>query len=615
MSAPKVLDRITSMTFLRGDDYPQLLKDIEAELESPQLNTLKRVLTFLEKCPFFNDHVPFCKQILPYIEQGLKEGKLDGVKTNALMKRFVKEGVFKEFDRTGISNVQLLKSEKDSEKVSVAWLPLQTHSLFAQMLAKRLQSVEPKPDSPLAIDLDLSVEARQILKDFIEKNVMPARPYKTSVILELCRWERSAEKVGFVEFFSNIFKRGLEERFLWKGDEYHPFCSLMVGEENAKEALRALFDLTTVQNTLDCMALATLVGRSWYDTSNRDRVLMPLVRILVDFASEEGLLATNQVLANCKMVAEHMEEKELNEQAATLRRQVLAIQVKALKLYGENKDAQIDKQSVKGCTEEVINHFFMLYENLVHFDEKLLQEYREACVHNILRDYKINTYTDLGDEEEVSAGVEILPCMQKDTLLGAYLRKRFHSLVFTEGRGVQFVEGLKLAKLLQYPSPIALACTRNTKVYVLKKLEPAVKELMELAPPLQGVTWVVCDEIKEGPVTKDKPPQEDARIDPVTVLMSQVALIGQVASLLSRREEASVLPEDAEPIDAVLSQLLGEQEAEWLLHTVERREWDRKWELERENKRLADERWRAEFDSSRREAGVRKSEFKLFDSD
>lgn len=114
--------------------FHDLLNTIQAQSQQNDFTTLQCVLNMLRNTtvPTVRTHTPYCRKLLPYIQQGVQTGKLNPDKTRELVQRFLDAGIFKQLDpTTKVSQVRLCNSS--SEKVTIARLPLQLLSgQFAQ---------------------------------------------------------------------------------------------------------------------------------------------------------------------------------------------------------------------------------------------------------------------------------------------------------------------------------------------------------------------------------------------------------------------------------------------------------------------------------------------------
>lgn len=572
--------------FSFANDYQSVLERVHAESFGHTFATLECVLKILSNCRREEvlECTPFCRKLLPFIEQGVKERKLTAVKTKKLMQRFIEAGVFRQLDpEARVSRVHLCNGS--SEKVPVAWLPLYLCSnMFAKMLEHRLK--EPISVQDIDLEMDLSLPARQKLKDWFEKNELPTGPFKPAVLLDLCRMELredygpntcygdpDAPSRNFFEFVSEILK--VSEgggTFVWKDGKATPSVNsdildsenyqelVLAYEEEAyrskfkfrKEALRSLFDLRTAQDVVDCIALIKLVrgGWDWIDSEyfkGPETLLKPLLDILADFKSTESLLALNKIMAEVKKIvtdleAEAQDSKEQARNMAVpkdtriafvnkaehLQRKIARLQ--AIILKGEESAGNTaltkyltniyEQQKQEISEKAAIDFLLQLSEDLNHFDADLIDFFRNLCFRNILGYYKIDSY-ERPQEPKLEDASDVVGL----EVLGFMQRDTPLAMV-----------------LRKRINSLALASDRDEQVIDCRRLESLLQHPAQHEVPLDNILYIY--------VSKELQPAIEELKDLIPALKDKKIVICEEMKKryeLAHREDS--------PIDAVLSKL------------------------------------------------------------
>lgn len=393
--------------------YPQMLKAIEAQAAKHQFTALQSVLNILNDCqqPQLKQHIAFCAKLLPFIDQGVKEGKLASVKTNELMQRFVKAGVFSQLDPSvRVSEVQLCKRSTDgwAEKVPVALLPFMS-SQFAELLEHRLKQGD--------LETGLSQPARQALKHFLEKLEMPAAPVKPGVLLELCRWEKEVnkEKRPFSVFVTEALdKCFMKENVIYK--DIQPNSTFVVTKKDARsveEKVQSLFEISTVQDAVDCFTLVSTLygGPERYESCH---ILSLLIKRIVDFGSEAALLALNQ-----------MAEADVNTTLAILEEQK---QENTKRLVQNENETRVLTEILVAKFLPSITHTIETCRNISFDDDDKKAfgpEFKKRCLDELFRLNGIRTYVCPHDPTQIGVDLQATELLTKPSRLSFIIENIF----------------------------------------------------------------------------------------------------------------------------------------------------------------------------------------------
>lgn len=468
--------------------YPQTLAVIAAQSKEHKFEALGYVLTILKNSPtqLVNKHITFCGKLLPFIEQGVQESKLDAQKTKEVMQSFVKAGVFVQFDPSvRVSQVQLGSRSDDSpaEKVSVALLPFMT-SPFAQLLEHRL-----KQESDL--EIGLSLPARQALKHFLEKFEMPAAPLKPSVLFELCRLENELHKAPngpFCTFVSDLFDKGLGVEKVEKASIQIEDLSSDEDEKiekkpplhAKKKMIKSLFDIHTVQDVLDCYALVKLVYGG-YDREESCLILHKLKKMLEAFESEEGLLALNQIAADLNSILDPIKHKkrEIKE----------LLEVAVRKYFARSKEeiaAHPDTKPIICCGYYDDQRAF-----ISNFDWSM-----KIVANETLRVNALRSYSSYGDNDGI--GLEAFKLMTAKSQ-GYFLRKTFYMLMITR-------ENVALLEKIDEKEQLDGIDTVYTEVELEKWQEEKLQKIFPYLRTINIVNTIEESKASKRRLSKEKPP-------------------------------------------------------------------------------------------------------------
>ncbi|MCE5316878.1 MAG: hypothetical protein LLG04_05885 [Parachlamydia sp.] len=414
MSAPKDLPAVSIVNMHSLSlCYPQMLKAIEAQSAQHQFTVLQSILNILNdwQQPQLKEHIAFCVKLLHFIDQGVKEGKLASVKTNELMQRFVKAGVFGQLDPSGrVSQVQLCRRSTDSpaEKVSVALLPFMS-SQFAQLLEHRLKQGD--------LETGLSLPARQALKHFLEKLEMPATPVKPGVLLELCRWEKEVnkEKRPFYTFIMDALDQCfMKENVIYKNIQ--PNSTLMVtkkDERSVEEKVQSLFEISTVQDAVDCFALASTLygGLERYESCH---ILSLLIKRIVDFGSEAALFALNQIAEAGVIKTQDKLEEEKQENTKLLKQ-------------NENETRVLTEILVAKFLPSITHTIETCNNYSFDEDDKVAygSEFKKRCLDELFRLNGIRTYICPHDPTQIGVDLQAAQLLTTSTRLSFIIENTF----------------------------------------------------------------------------------------------------------------------------------------------------------------------------------------------
>ncbi|MCE5316877.1 MAG: hypothetical protein LLG04_05880 [Parachlamydia sp.] len=498
MDAPKGL--ISVDIYNLAACYPQTLAVVAAQSKNQQFEALGYVLTILKNSPLplVKKHITFCGKLLPFIEQGVQEGKLALQKTKEVMQRFVEAGVFLQLDPSvRVSQVQLgRRSDCPAEKVSVALLPFMS-SPFAQLLEHRLKQEESY------LEISLSLPARQALKHFLETLEMPAAPLKPSVLLELCRLEnelhKAPERGPFCRLVAEVLDTGLGREKVEKASVDLQLEDLSSDEEEKieekplhvkKKMIKSLFEIQTVQDALDCYALVKLVYGG-YEKEESCLLLHKLTKMLEAFESEEGLLALNQIAADLNSILDPIKQKKREI------KEVLKVSVR--KFFARSKEEIASHPDTKpiiccgGYSDD--KHAFKL-----NFDWSV-----KIVANETLRVNALRSYSSYGDKDGI--GLEAFKLMTSHAQ-GYLLRMYFYMLMITK-------ENVSLLGQIEEKKQLDGIDTVYTEV----ELEQWQKEkLQKIFPNLRTIQ--IVDSIQESKASKRRLSKEKPLSDAFAHLTS-----------------------------------------------------------------------------------------------